>query len=102
MNLSSEEDIKEQKQKEKLLLKRDKTDLKFILQHQQGRRVIWKYLEMAGINRSSFTGDVNSTLFNEGMRNMGLRILADVMETQPEAYLKMINDAKSEAEKEKE
>lgn len=51
-----------------------------MLRHPLGRRYIWAALEQAGIWRTSFAGDrPHTTSFNEGRRDIGLRLLNDVM-----------------------
>lgn len=54
--------------------------LSFMLRHPLGRQYIWERLEEAGIFKTSFAGEnSHTTSFNEGQRNMGLRMLNDVM-----------------------
>lgn len=59
----------------------------------QGRGWIYGILERAYLFRSTFTGTSHGT-FNEGMRNLGLGVLADVMEAAPEQYITMIEENK--------
>lgn len=66
-------------------------DLKFILKTEQGRRLLYRYLCECGVYRTSFTGN-STTFYNEGMRNIGLKLLADIEEAMPEAYLLMIKE----------
>lgn len=69
-------------------------DVRFLLASPQGRRFIWRYLETCGMNKISFTGDPNWAVFNEGGRNVGLKLQADINEAEPEAYIKMLAEAK--------
>lgn len=78
--------------RKKALEIRDKNDLKTLMATPQGRRFFWGLLNMAGLYRTSFTGD-NATFFNEGMRNLGLNIQARLLEAAESEYFLMIQEA---------
>lgn len=59
----------------------------------QGRRWIWWLLDRCGVFRTSFTGD-HVTYFNEGSRNVGLMVIADINAACPDFYLTMMTEAK--------
>ena len=61
-----------------------------------GRRVAWWLLEMGGVYRSSFTIDSHVTAFNEGRRDIGLRLMAKLMDVDPDAYARMVNEHRSD------
>jgi hypothetical protein len=63
-------------------------DVRFVLSTPSGRRFLWRWLEICGIYKTSMTGN-STTFFNEGMRSVGLSLLADIVEAQPDAYLNM-------------
>lgn len=67
---------------------RELEDMRWLMGHVQGRRVVWRWLEEAGVFRTSFTGN-SVTFFNEGRRAMGLFVLAELMEACPEQYSRM-------------
>lgn len=67
-------------------------DFKWLMTQKRARRYVWRLLEQAGVFRSSFTGDAQQTAFNEGQRNMGLRVLAMVHEHAPESYQLMLTE----------
>lgn len=67
-------------------------DVKWLLKHGQGRRFIWRLLEKAGIYRSTFTGDAAQAAFLEGVRSVGLMVIADVLEADPDAYTTMLKE----------
>ena len=52
----------------------------------RGRRWVWSLLEKGGVYRSSMGDTPYWTAFNEGRRDMGLHILADVMRLTPTLY----------------
>jgi hypothetical protein len=66
-------------------------DMKWLMGSKRGRRITWRILERAGIFRSSFTGN-NETFFKEGMRNVGLALMAQIHEACPESYTLMVKE----------
>lgn len=94
-NAADETQVKEAAAKEKRGRERDLEDLRFLLSTIQGRRFVWRQLSECGVFKSSFTGN-STTFFNEGRRDVGLKLMADVMESKPEAYLQMAQEAKRE------
>ena len=67
-------------------------DFEWVMSDVRGRRYIWGLLEEAGVYGSSFDGTNEGTIFAEGQRNMGLRILAQIHEAAPELYATMIKE----------
>jgi hypothetical protein len=94
-NAADEEKIREEKTRQKLRQDNEDNDLRFLLATDQGRRFIWKLLEMCGVFKSSFTGS-SETFFLEGQRNIGLKLLSDIMRVDPDSYLKMVKSNKGE------
>lgn len=81
----------------KQLLHRDEDDLKWIMNDARGRRMIYKQLERAGVFRISYAaGDPHQTSFNEGQRNIGVRLLGELMAVTPEQYALMLREAKDD------
>ena len=70
-------------------------DIKWLMSGKQGRRIVWRLLDKAGLYRTSFTGN-SETFFKEGMRNMGLFIVAEIHEHCPEAYPLMLTESKAQ------
>ena len=66
-------------------------DLKWLMGHKQGRRFVWRLLEKAGVYRTSFTGN-SETFFREGMRNIGLFVLSEIMEITAEQFALMLKE----------
>ena len=66
-------------------------DVANILESQSGRRFVWRYLEECGVFKTSFTG-TSQTFYLEGQRNIGLKLLADVNDAAPDAYLVMLKE----------
>jgi hypothetical protein len=94
-NAADENQIKIDREKNKFKQDTEDNDLKFLLASDQGRRFIWNMLEKCGVFKSSFTGS-SETFFLEGQRNIGLKLMSDIMRVDPESYLKMIKSNKGE------
>ena len=69
--------------------------VRWLLADARGRLVAWWLLEQAGVFRSSFAGAAEHTAFNEGRRDLGLRLLHRVMEVDPDAYGQMVKEQKT-------
>lgn len=70
-------------------------DVAWVLSQRAGRRFFWRLFEFCGVNKLSFAGNDHATTnFNEGMRNVSNKLMADIMECRPDAYVEMINENK--------
>ena len=58
-----------------------------------GRAWVFHLLESCHVFQSSYTGDGLSMAFKEGERNVGLRLLSDVMSTCPDQYIQAMREA---------
>lgn len=79
------------KQQQKLAENRekDKADaLRLLLSSKGGRDFIWDLMAESFVFKMSFTGN-NTTFFNEGMRNVGNKIMAMMMAADKNAFMKM-------------
>jgi hypothetical protein len=96
-NAADEVQVASANEKVKSRRARDLNDLRQILNTVFGRRFIWSLMAQCGPTTLSFVPDnLYLTAFNEGQRNIGLRLFADINEAMPEAFSLM----KKEAEKE--
>lgn len=96
-NIADDSQVKEQGKKEKRIRSLELEDMRRILETDYGRRFVWRYLGIAGVFQSSFTGN-STTFFNEGRREIGLKLLADVTDAKPDAYVQMTLEAKKSEE----
>jgi len=99
-NASDPKQVKSAGQREKFKREQELRDTAFVLSSEQGRRFVLRYIELTGVNKISFTGDVNWGLFNEGGRNIGLALMRDVNEADPMSMIKMMDEKKKSQEKE--
>lgn len=65
--------------------------LGLLMASKQGRSYTWWLLGLCGVFRTSFTGN-SATFFNEGKRDIGLHVLADLQREFPEQYLQMTKE----------
>lgn len=96
---SQERAKSEQDQRDKLAKDTEESDLKWLMKGKQGRRIVWRLLEQAGVFRSSFNTNAMQMAFAEGNRNSGNRLLALIHTTCPELYPVMLNEATERKEK---
>ena len=62
-------------------------DFKFVAKDERGQRVLRRILEQAGIFQLSFAGEsTHTTAFNEGRRNIGLFVNAEILSICPEQW----------------
>lgn len=89
-----EEELRIQNERKKHdLEQREKDDIKFVMDSEQGRRVVWGLLEKGQVFGTCFNVDPQITAFNEGQRNLALVLFQRVMAHCPEQYLKMAAEA---------
>lgn len=62
-----------------------------LLETRQGRAWANDLLGKCGVFRTSFTGN-SATFFNEGKRDIGLLVMADITREYPDAYLTMLKE----------
>lgn len=96
---TQEEMSKDETKKQEFESRQEKDDIKWLMSHAKGRRVIWRLLETAGVYRLSFTGDHATTSFKEGARNLGLGLLAKLHLFCPESYSTMVKESNVEDKK---
>lgn len=68
-------------------------DLAWLMAEAAGRRFVWAVLTRAGLYRSSLAATPELTAFNEGRRDGGLCLLADLIRVCPALYARMQSEA---------
>lgn len=69
-----------------------KLDLQTLMEVPAARRYFHHLMEFCGKSRTSFTGN-STTFFNEGARNVALKLEADLRQHSPANYLLMQHEA---------
>ena len=90
-NTADEGQVQDLSQKEKFRRDREANDMRSLLATIEGRRFLWRLMEKCGIYRESFTGS-SETFFLEGKRSIGLFVIAEIIDAEPDAYLLMIKE----------
>lgn len=70
--------------------KQDAEDLRTVLSSPQGRRFIRGLLAECGEHRTSFHTNAIQMSFNEGQRNVGLKLKARIIQCAPETLLDVL------------
>jgi hypothetical protein len=78
----------------RLALQTEIDDLKWLMSNKRGRRFVARMLERAGVWRLSFNTNALTMAFNEGTRNEGLRLLAQITAHCPDRYTEMLKESK--------
>jgi hypothetical protein len=99
-NVADKSQVKQAEYKQKRMRDIELDDVRHVLSTPNGRRYMWRYLAECGVFQTSFDGS-SRTYFREGERNIGLKILADINEAQPEAYVTMLKEAQEMEKKTK-
>lgn len=73
----------------------DEDDMRWLMADERGRRLVWNWLADAGLYRSSYAVEPIVMAFNEGQRNRGLALHAQVMHHAPEQFIRMLAEAQS-------
>lgn len=98
-DLRGQERAKEQSEEAiRLVLQTEQDDIKWLMGSKRGRRVVWRQLERCGVYRLSFNHSGSITAFNEGMRNIGLMLLAQVQELAPDQFAVMLKEQTAKQE----
>lgn len=82
--------------------KQELMDLDSLMALPAGRRFLWRLLTQSGVFRSSFSSDPLVMAMNEGQRNVGLRVVGDIMAACPEKYIEMMRLGKGHRDQEEE
>jgi len=96
-NAADPKHLQKQKLRQNFNRKQELDDMRFMLDHPAGRRMLWRMLGQFRVSEISFTGN-STTFFNEGIRSAGLFVLGEIMEAKPEAYILMMQESKKREE----
>lgn len=78
--------------KAKLAAQTEVEDIKWLMKSHRGRRIVWRFLEQAGVFQMSFNTNAMQMAFNEGSRNSGNRLLTLVNTAAPDLYMTMVTE----------
>lgn len=89
---SQEREAAAAEQKAEFKRKQQVDDIKWLMAHAQGRRIMARLFDKTGIRRTPFNTSGSVMSFNAGMQNVGLWLEAEVLDAAPEAYLRLLKD----------
>jgi hypothetical protein len=90
---SQDKHRKAQDLKDRLANQSENDDIEWLMKSKRGRRILWRFLDRAGVFRTSFHQNSMTMAFNEGVRNEGLRLLATINVAASEFYQTMVKEA---------
>ncbi len=67
-------------------------DLKWLMAHPQGRRIVTRIFERTGIRRTPFNTNGSTMAFNAGAQNVGLWLEGEILETSFDGYMKLLKE----------
>ena len=91
-NAGDEAQVKDRVKKSKLRELQRKEGLGRIMDSLEGRMWMWALLEVCGIYHTSFSENALTMAFAEGRRDIGLRIVADIIKISPAQYARMVEE----------
>ena len=93
IDVQAQEAARESQDRERRLSKdTEESDMKYLMRNKQGRRIVWRLLERAGVFRSVFNTNAMAMSFAEGRRDYGLHTLALVHGACPEMFPVMLKE----------
>jgi hypothetical protein len=67
----------------------DNEAYRFLLDNPHGRRILWKLISSCGVYSRDADNSGSWTYFKDGARSVGLNLIADICESDPEGYIKL-------------
>lgn len=71
---------------------REVDDFKWLMGHKQGRRIMWRMLEVTGVFRNPHIPGTDDVLFRCGMQNVGQVLMTEIHTICPEHYPTMTKE----------
>lgn len=84
--------VKEKEKRAKILAERRLNGLKQIMASADGRAWMWDFLSRCGLFAVLFSGHANRDAFDNGMRNAGMPVFADIQKNCMNEYLTMVKE----------
>lgn len=97
-NAADPEQIEEASLKIRHNRKLELDDIRRVLESDYGRRFVWRYLGICRVFESSWSPSA-AIHFYEGQRDIGLKLIADITESNDEALILMMRESKKRDKK---
>ena len=88
-NAADPEQVGKAGKSEQFQREQELNDLRAVIGEPAGRRVCWRLLGMMGVFETGFSTDALEMAYRAGRRDIGLGLLAEIGEANPEAWLTM-------------
>jgi hypothetical protein len=93
LDLRAQEQVAAERSRvEKLATAVEASDLKWLMANRRGRRIVRRQLDWSSLYMPIFDSDEKRMYLNEGIRQVGLRWYALLMEHCPQQYLSMMTE----------
>lgn len=76
----------------RLVRETEEADLKWLMSSKRGRRIVWRLLSQSGVFQPVFHPTAMVMAYQEGKRNYGLQMLADVNKYCSDYYTTMMRE----------
>lgn len=86
-NAGSAKQVRARGRKEAKLEAQATEDLKALLESPAGRRFLWRLLGKCGVWQTSFHPSGQQFAANEGRRGVGVELVTEIIETDPQAWI---------------
>jgi len=74
-------------------------DFKWLMQHKQGRRIMWWLISQAGVFRNPWRPSANEMSFVAGNMNQGQLLLTEIFTIVPDSFTTMMKEANDDAKR---
>ena len=88
-NAADEDQVKYAGDRETKERKQELADIRAVMSTREGRRFLWRYLGICGIDKTSAETSGSWTYFNEGRKLVGLTLKHDIVQASPEGWIEM-------------
>ena len=82
--------------RKQLASQQTRDDIRWLMGSEQGRRIVWRLLDQAGVFNVTFDPNFGWMAFREGNRNLGLFIWLQIQTHCPELYPVMVGEQKAD------
>lgn len=93
IDLQAQEELEAERSKAaEFTRKQQVDDLKWLMAHPQGRRIVTRVLEHTGYRRTPFHTNGSTMAFQAGAQNVGLWLEAEITGATFEGYVKLLKE----------
>jgi hypothetical protein len=97
LDIDAQKKAEKEKKDQEFFKKRRISDLRKLLKQPEFRRFIWDQLSETGLFRASFTSDARISDWNEGKRDIGLKLLVDLNEADIKVFAQIQSEFVAES-----